>query len=514
MLSAELGYAVLEAAPDAIIVIDAAGLIQFANSRVCVLFGHSRETLIGREVETLLPERFRRQHSAHRANYARTSRVRPMGSGLDLVARRSDGSEFPVEISLSPIPSGREVLVAAAIRDVTDHKQADAALRRARAEADQANQAKSRFLAMASHDLRQPLQSLALLNGSLRRLVHDDRALDALEQQSTAIETMSRLLNSLLDISKLESGAVQPHLTDFSLSALFADLLTEFREVARDRGLTLVLKANGARARSDAALVGQILRNLIGNALKYTRHGEVQVLARHEHDMICIDVHDTGIGIPPDQLNLIFDEFYQVGMEAIPDGTRDGYGLGLSIVRRLARLLDAPLSVDSTAGQGTTFTLMIPEARFVFDANSPHPPQSHPPSTSLPAADGKHHVMLVEDDPGVRNATRIFLTAEGFRVTALASLDEATAAARGAADIDVIVTDYHLGNSSTGTEVIAALRTLLHRDVKAVLVTGDTAAAIRDLHTDANLRMVRKPVNAGELAGLLRHFLVPSPPAP
>src|ERR1700694_5277660 len=223
-VSSELARGVLDAAPDAMIVIDDSGVIFFANRQVSALFGYPHVDIIGKPVEFLMPERFRDRHVAHRQSYARSMRVRPMGAGLELFGQRLDGTEFPLEISLSPIADGGRVLVAAAIRDVSDRKRVEAelfvtrqAVDRAREFADRANQAKSRFLATASHDLRQPLQTLSLLNGTLRRTFADPDAVQMLAQQEQAIEGMARLLNTLLDISKLESGAVKPHLTDFAV---------------------------------------------------------------------------------------------------------------------------------------------------------------------------------------------------------------------------------------------------------------------------------------------------------
>src|SRR5262245_5738475 len=258
MLSAELVRSVLDSAPDAMIIIDASGAIVFANDQVTALFGYPADQVVGLRVERLLPERFRERHIGHRANYAKAGRVRPMGIGLDLFALRADGTEFPVEISLSPIRDGDQLVIAAAIRDVTERKRVERELKQARAEADRANLAKSRFLATASHDLRQPLQSLGLLNGTLRRLITNPTpdAADALEQQELASAAMSRLLNALLDISKLESGAVKPDVTDFHVAALLEQLRAEFAGLARNKGLLFTVQTSADSARSDPSLVG------------------------------------------------------------------------------------------------------------------------------------------------------------------------------------------------------------------------------------------------------------------
>ena len=205
--------------------------------------------------------------------------------------------------------------MAAAIRDVSDRKQIEAELisarqmaERARELADRANQAKSRFLATASHDLRQPLQTLSLLNGTLRRTVADADAGSVLAQQETVIGAMSRLLNTLLDISKLESGAVKPDPSDFDVKVLFEELRLEFANIAASRGLSLNIAPCEAAVHSDRSLVGQILTNLLSNAIKYTRQGCVTLRSlREEPGLVRIDFADTGIGIQADQLHYIYD---------------------------------------------------------------------------------------------------------------------------------------------------------------------------------------------------------------
>lgn len=526
----ELARSALDAAPDAMIIIDASGAIQFVNQQVCTLFGYPPDEIVGRSVEQLIPERFRTRHVGHRKLYVSNVRARPMGAGLDLYARRKDGSEVPVEISLSPIEFGDRVLVAAAIRDITDRNRAKAELivaresadraraaadhareiadqareiaDQAREAADRANQGKSRFLATASHDLRQPLQTLALLNGTLRRMVSEPDAADALAQQEQAIGAMSRLLNALLDISKLESGAIKPEPTDFTVAALFEELRREFAGMAARKGLELQIKASPDCVYSDPSLVEQILRNLVSNAIKYTRQGQVLLQSLHQPDArIRIEVLDTGIGIPADQLPYIYDEFYQVGVPT--NSTRDGYGLGLSIVQRLVKLLKLGFDVRSEVGKGSAFSLVLPAS--VEQVATVHAEFLGPPRPQSQIR--KAHILLVEDDAGVRDATRMLLKVEGYRVSAVASLAEALRTARDDQDIDLLVTDYHLGGGETGTQVITALREALRVTVKAVLMTGDTSSAIRDLTLDTRVRIASKPIKAEELLNLLRSLL-------
>jgi PAS domain S-box-containing protein len=497
-LPANLVGTVLDAAPDAMVVIDASGSILFANQQVTALLGYGREELVGLSVDALIPDRFRHRHAAHRHRYADSGRRRPMGSGLDLFARRKDGSEVPVEVSLSPIRDGEDALVAAAIRDVTDRRRVQHELREARESADRANLAKSRFLATASHDLRQPLQALGLLTGSLRRMVSDPDVSDVLTHQDRAIGAMSRLLNALLDISKLESGAIRPEITDFTVAALFEELRHEFAGLAADKGLQLAIEPCADAVRSDQALVGQVLRNLISNAIKYTREGCVRLRCLHEQAFVRLEVLDTGIGIPASQLPYICDEFYQVDVPS--NSTRDGYGLGLSIVQRITKLLDLRLDVESEIGRGSRFALTVPAsgerpARAPADAAHAEPA----PRAALRTP----HVLLVEDDEAVRSATRLLLKVAGYRVTAVGSVAEAVARVAERADVDVLVTDYHLGGEDTGLQAITAVRSLQGPALRAVLVTGDTSSAVRELACDAHTGIASKPINADDLLALI-----------
>jgi CheY-like chemotaxis protein len=242
-----------------------------------------------------------------------------------------------------------------------------------------------------------------------------------------------------------------------------------------------------------------VLRNLVSNAIKYTVQGQVTLRAtRVEDTAIRIDVVDTGVGIAADQVRYIYDEFYQIGVSA--NSSREGYGLGLSIVQRIVHLLGVQLSVTSELGKGSLFSLVLPAATGV----SPAPRSESAPLRAAAPRAARLRVLLVEDDPGVRDATRMLLKVEGYEVTAVASLAQALKEISQATRPDLLVTDYHLANGETGTETIAALRQALGVPLKAVLITGDTAI---DTPLDPDLRVASKPIRAEELLTLMRAML-------
>ncbi len=497
----------LDFAPDAMVIVNTSGTILFTNRQVSVLFGYSRDEITGKNVEMLIPERFRARHVGHREHYAGNERTRPMGVGLELFGRRKNGTEFPVEISLSPIEDDSRTLVAAAIRDVTDRKRIETELLLAREAAEaarefatKANRSKSRFLAMASHDLRQPLQTIELLNGSMREVTGED-LVTSLSEQKQAISAMSRLLNALLDISKIESGAIIPEPADFKVDAIFDELRMEFASVADSKGLQLTIERCNQTAYSDSSLVQQILRNLVSNAVKYTREGRVRLCCRQEAGLVRIQVLDTGVGIPPDQLSHIYDEFYQVGIPA--NISRDGYGLGLSIVQRLVKLLALKLEAHSEVGKGSAFSLLLP-ASHSHDIGTD--PASMTPASG-PQQAGEARVLLVEDNTSLRLALSRLLRLKGYHVTAVESTMEALQHVQGGPCIDLLICDYHLRDGETGSEVVARLRQMLGAPLRALIITGDTSSAMKKLPRDSHLRIASKPIDSEELVRLVRSLL-------
>ena len=247
------------------------------------LFGHSPESLIGKPLDMLIPERLRAHHGKHTAGFMRSPNNREMGARIaDLFALRADGSEFSAGIRLAPFRIGGKLFVAAAIRDTTERRLVNEELVAARKEAERANRAKSRFLATASHDLRQPMQTIQLLNASMLKFVPEPQVRELLQQQGQAIESMTRLLNALLDISRLESGAIEPVSVDFSVAEVFEELRSEFSSLAHARGIDLRIEQPRVVLSTDRTLFYQLLQNLVGNALKYTdqRLGARQLLGR------------------------------------------------------------------------------------------------------------------------------------------------------------------------------------------------------------------------------------------
>ena len=288
---------------------------------------------------------------------------------------------------------------------------------------------------------------------------------------------------------------------DFEVDALFDDLRRDFSGIAANKGLRLTIDSPHLSARSDPALVGQVLRNLLANAIKYTHTGWVELRCDRRNGALRLEVRDSGIGIADDQLHFIFDEFFQTGVS--PNSSRDGYGLGLSIVRRIARLLDFHIEVTSKLGAGSVFAFDVPAA----DSEAATASTRRRKIAQSNGSNGTHKVLLVEDEPGVRNAMRMLLKMEGYQVTTAAGVSEALQHLDAIPDFDLIVTDYHLEGGRTGTEVISAARARLGPSIKAVLVSGDTSTAVREMKVDESTRITSKPINSEELLGLMKSLL-------
>jgi len=485
---------VLESAPDAMIIIDYFGKIAVVNAQAEKMFGYAREDLVGQEVEMLLPDEVRERHISHRAAFSADPQLRPMGSGLELYGLRSDGVRFPVEISLSPFTSASGAFVSSVIRDVTSRKAMEDELIDARREAERANKANTAFLAAASHDLRQPVQALALLNGALRRTVKDELAVEMVESQQHSLDAMTNLLNSLLDISRLDAGKVEPEFEEFPVQLLVDRLFAEFSRQARQKGLAFKVDAcNDVVIRSDPNLLGEIIQNFVSNAIRYTDKGSVRMRCDEAGDTLWIAVSDTGIGIDPGQIHEIFLEFHQI---KTPGMNKEGFGLGLAIVKRLADLMGHEIRVESDVGRGSTFSVGLPivhrrgKRGVVADERAG--------SRSSESASGL--IVLIEDDVTVANAWGLLLEAEGYRVATAESAIEAKAAVEHLSTApDLIISDFHLLDGSTGVEAVAMVRAAFDRNIPAFIVTGDTTKMVQEARSTENCIILNKPVDTDAL---------------
>ncbi|MCC7215458.1 MAG: response regulator [Burkholderiales bacterium] len=370
--------------------------------------------------------------------------------------------------------------------------------RAARDAAETANRAKTRFLAAASHDLRQPLHALGLFAARLSDRTRDPEDTALVARIATSVASLESLFSALLDISRLEAGVVAADARAVALDPLFARLANDFAPEAIENGLRFAVVPTRCTVRSDPVLLERILRNLVANALRYTREGGVVVGARRRGTQVAIEVWDSGPGIAPEHLDRVFEEFYQVGN---PERDRSrGLGLGLAIVRRLAKLLGHDIDVVSQPGRGSVFRLRVaaaPAAAVASAAAAPSPPGD-------PLAGRR--VLVIDDEEPVREGMRQTLVAWRCTPVLAADADAAVAACAGVAP-DAMVVDYRLPLGRSGIDAIAAVRAALGRDVPAIVVSGESASDQIARIRDAGFTLLFKPVAPAKLRAALAHML-------
>ncbi|HUC49241.1 MAG TPA: ATP-binding protein [Xanthobacteraceae bacterium] len=368
-------------------------------------------------------------------------------------------------------------------------------------ELEVANNAKSRFLAAASHDLRQPLHALGLFVGQLRgrlRVKERERIIGRIE---AAVAAMSELFHALLDISKLDAGAMAKNLTGFPVAKLLGRVETTFAEAARAKGLSFRVVHSSAWVRSDFILLEQIVFNLVSNAIRYTQRGGLVVGCRSRQGLLRVEVADTGSGIPPDQQDKVFGEFYRL---AEPEGERRaGLGLGLAIVDRLCRLLDHPIGLKSVVGKGSVFSVDVPLSEAHQKASAEpalQPDRSRPPAKKL--------VVVIDDDPLVLEGMSGIFRSWGCKVitaeSEIAALSRLTQADHRP---DLIISDYHLAQGRSGFDVVEKLRNTFAVEIPAFLISGDTNP--KPLH-DAKAKgfhLLHKPVDPIALRAMFNHTI-------
>lgn len=375
--------------------------------------------------------------------------------------------------------------------------------------AEASNRAQSRFLAAASHDLRQPAHALGLFISQLTPLPLEPHARQLVDHAQEAVRDIQSMLDGMFDLTRLDAEATHSQIRPFAMSNVLTSLRNSYSAEATARGLRLRVRPSRAWVESDPVLLQRILLNLTSNAIRYTRRGSVLVACRVASDarLLHIEVRDSGIGIAPEDHERVFQEFCQV--DNPQRDRRQGLGVGLSIVQRCCRLLDLPLTLRSNLGCGTTLRLSVPLA------TSQHAPASEPASLAAAKNDlAGVAVLVIEDDEMNRDALAGLLTSWGCRVVMAQDLSSVLALCQQQPWPDLIISDYRLAGGMTGLDVILTLRAQVGCNIPACLISGDTQPAVIRHVQEAGLSMLSKPVRPAKLRGLMRHLLAPTPIAP
>lgn len=357
--NSELFQGILEAAPDAVVIVDSEGHIQIVNGQAEVLFGYKRDEMLGQTVDMLVPEAIRDEHLGHRARYMANARTRPMGAGLDLRARCKDGTELPVEISLSPLDLTGETLVISIIRDISERREWEGALARRSAELEQSNAELQQFAYVASHDLQEPLRMVVSFLQLLKRRYEGKLDQEADEFIQFAVDgglRMQQLIQDLLRYSRVGSRELTVELVD-SAEVLDEAIVGLGPAIADSKAR--VTRGDLPHVYADRVQLGQLFQNLVANAIKF--HGaaapRVELGAERASGAWIFSVKDNGIGIPPDQMDRIFRVFQRLHSQSEYPGS----GIGLAICKRIVERHGGRIWMDSTPGTGTTFFFTIPE---------------------------------------------------------------------------------------------------------------------------------------------------------
>ena len=435
------------------------------------------------------------------------------GGEGEIVAVRRLADQRSIEIRRLAMPDGGMVMcfddvterlrtadalegrVAARTREleleVREREAAEQAMRSAKVAAELANLSKTRFLAAASHDLLQPLNAARLFVSALatKRLAVGNRKI--VGQAASALDSVEGLLEALLEISKLDAGAITPELCDIALGELFETLRAEFALIAAERGLTVTVERTELWVHSDRRLLRRVLQNFLSNALRYTERGGVTMSARVVGRAVSIAVTDTGPGIDPAHHEEIFEEFRRLDA-----GQSMGMGLGLAIVQRASRMLDHPVRLTSAAGQGATFAIEAPlAAAGILRSAAPG---------AVQRGVGVSTVLVLDNEEAILEGMRAMLGGWGVKVRAAATLEQArTLVRRGRTPPDVILADYHLAAGALGDEAVAVLRADIGAEVPAVIITADRMPDLRDRLVASGLHVLQKPVKPAQLRALL-----------
>lgn len=489
--------AVMAAIPLPMITIREDGTIARANSAAHETLGARPDSLPGRNAfELVLEDALDPGRVTVREALAATGSARR----VEMRARRLDGTLAWVLVSAQRYTVRGETRTLAVFQDVTSLKLKEQALTRANEEAERNIRARMRFLAAASHDLRQPLQAMALFASALDGHVATPQGHNIVQSLKSSLRAMEEMFESLLDMSKLDAGVMKANVSPFMINDVFETLEMTFAPQAEAAGLQLRVIPSSLALRSDPKLVARILANFLSNAIRYTPSGRILLGARRHGDSARLVVCDTGPGIAEERRLDIFREFSQAGGTTSP-GRSTGMGLGLSIVQRLALLLGHRLELRSVMGKGAGFSVEIPLA-----ADWQNEPSPEAEDGDLPDVTGAV-VMVVDDDRDIREGIKMLLEGWGCRtVTASNASDALTTLHEAQILPDMVLADLHLPGEESGLSVIRDIRARVGRPIPAFVLTGDTEAC-SGCETDERIRFLRKPLDPLRLRDLVADSL-------
>ncbi len=377
-----------------------------------------------------------------------------------------------------------------------------AAAELAREAAESAALSRARFLASASHDLRQPLHALGLLVGALSEKIYYPEVRRIVDNMQSSVRALDELFNALLDISKLDAGVVQPKPAGVAIQGLLDRIKADFGPVATEKNLRFSVRSCSLTVHSDAILLQRILRNLVSNAVRYTRQGGVLVACRRRGARLRVEAWDTGPGIPERERDRVFDEFYQ--LENPERDRTKGLGLGLAIVRRLVSLLGCRLELRSRLGRGSVFVLDVPLSEALPATVEPLPPVKR--SYSLSGT----RIVVIDDEGAIRESMQVLLSQWGCEVLTAGSGAEAAKLIEQGAMPELIVADYRLRENATGTQAIELMHRCAGRDIPAILITGDTGPdRLREAQA-SGYRLLHKPVSPARLRSAIHAAIKPA----
>ena len=407
---------------------------------------------------------------------------------------RGDGDK---EVWLEQVASaqfdseGVPVRIRGLTTDITERKRFEEEISRAQRRAERADRAKSIFLAAASHDLRQPLQTLRFLQGSLEQRNPDGEGRQIIADIGHSIDTMTSMLSSLLDVTRLETGNLRPAVSDFAIGEIFDSVATDIRRPLEEKGLEWCVVPSRLVVRTDRRMLEEMIRNLLSNAVRYTDRGKILLGCRRAGERIRIEVWDSGSGIPGDQLPHVFEEYYR-------DAERGGFGLGLAIVRRLGEILGHNVDVRSTPGKGSVFSIEVPRG-YAHAAVAE--------SVVKPGLGGEPFrgtVLVIEDESDVRTALNRLLGAKGISVVGVATGSDAISLINEhELNPDLVLSDYNLPGPINGVESIRLVRAALEREVPAIVMTGESRSKSIEAVASQGVSVLVKPFLADDLMQLI-----------